>query len=65
MTSDLSGGIGLEKKKGDAVKKGEVLGYLHANDEQRLKAAKEKFLNAYSITDSCPKKEPLIKGILQ
>ena len=64
-TIDLSVGIVLEKKKGDAVKKGEVLGYLHANDEQRLKAAKEKFLNAYSITDSCPKKEPLIKGILQ
>ena len=64
-TIDLSVGIVLEKKKGDAVKKGEVLGYLHANDEQRLKAAKEKFLNAYCITDSCPKKEPLIKGILQ
>ena len=64
-TIDLSVGIVLEKKKGDAVKKGEVLGYLHANDEQRLKAAKEKFLNAYCITDSCPQKEPLIKGILQ
>ena len=39
-TIDLSVGIVLEKKKGDAVKKGEVLGYLHANDEQRLKAAR-------------------------
>ena len=47
------------------MKKGEVLGYLHANDGQRLKAAKEKFLNAYCITDSCPQKDPLIKGILQ
>lgn len=64
-TIDLSVGIVLEKKKGDAVKKGEVLGYLHANDEQRLEAAKDKFLNAYCITDSCPEEEPLIKGILQ
>ena len=62
---DLSVGILLEKKKGDAVKKGEVLGYLHVNDEQRLKAAKEKFLNAYFITDRQPEAEPLIKGILQ
>ena len=62
---DLSVGILLEKKTGDAVKKGDVLGYLHANDEQRLEAAREKFLNAYVITDSCPGKEPLIKGILQ
>jgi thymidine phosphorylase len=42
-----------------------VLGYLHANDEQRLEAAKDKFLNAYAITDSRPETEPLIKGILQ
>ena len=62
---DLSVGILLEKKKGDAVKKGDVLGYLHANDEQRLEAAKNKFLNAYAITDSRPETEPLIKGILQ
>ena len=62
---DLSVGILLEKKKGDAVKKGEVLGYLHANDEKRLEAAKEKFRSAYFITDYQPEAEPLIKGILQ
>ena len=26
-----------------------MLGYLHANDEQRLEAAKDKFLNAYGF----------------
>ena len=62
---DLSVGILLEKKKGDAVKKGEVLGYLHANDEKRLEAAKEKFRSAYFITGHQPEAEPLIKGILQ
>ena len=62
---DLSVGILLEKKKGDAVKQGEVLGYLHANDEKRLEAAKEKFRSAYFITGHQPEAEPLIKGILQ
>ena len=47
------------------LKKGEVLGYLHANDEKRLEAAKEKFRSAYFITDYQPEAEPLIKGILQ
>ena len=61
---DLAVGIVLEKKKGAAVKKGDVLGYLHANDEKRLEAAKEKFRNAYRITDRQPAAEPLIKGIL-
>ena len=56
---DLSVGILLEKKKG------EVLGYLHANDEKRLEAAKEKFRSAYFITGHQPEAEPLIKGILQ
>ena len=47
------------------MKKGEVLGYLHVNDAGRLETAKEKFLNAYMITDRQPEAEPLIKGILQ
>ena len=64
-TIDLSVGILLEKKKGDPVKKGEVLGYLHANDADRVEAAKEKFFNAYVISDKQPETEPLIKGILQ
>ena len=54
------GDLLLEKKKGDAVKKGDVLGYLHANDEQRLEAAKDKFLNAYAITASRPETEACI-----
>ena len=62
---DLSVGIILNKKKGDAVKAGEVLGYLHANDEKKLEAATEKFINAYLITENRPEAESLIKGILE
>ncbi len=64
----MSVGILLrKKKKGDAVKKGEVLGYLHANDEKRLEAAKEKFRSAAISSPKSirPEAEPLIKGILQ
>lgn len=62
---DLSVGIVLEKKKGDYVKTGEVLGYLHANEEKRLEAAIEKFRNAYRISAEKPDAEPLIKGIVE
>lgn len=62
---DLSVGIVLEKKKGDYVKAGEVLGYLHANEEKRLEAAIEKFRNAYRISAEKPDAEPLIKGIVE
>ena len=62
---DLSVGILLEKKKGDQVKKGDVLGYLHANDEKRLETAREKFIKAYTITEHKPSSEPLIKGIVE
>lgn len=62
---DLSVGIVLEKKKGDYVKAGEVLGYLHANEEKRLEAAIDKFRNAYRISAEKPDAEPLIKGIVE
>ena len=46
---DLSVGILLHKKVGDAVKKGEVLAELHANDAAKLALAKERLLAAYHI----------------
>jgi len=46
---DLSVGIVLNKKVGDHVKAGEVLAYIHANDEEKLNACKERLLAAYTI----------------
>ena len=46
---DLSVGIVLEKKVGDKVNAGDVLAWLHANDSEKLKAAKERLLSAYTI----------------
>lgn len=62
---DLSVGLVLHKKVGDAVKKGESLAAIYANDQKKLAAAKERFLGAYTIADEAVAKKPLIKGIVR
>ena len=61
---DLSVGLVLHKKVGDAVKKGESLATIHANDQAKLDMAKERFLQAYTIDEEPVEKKPLIKGIV-
>lgn len=61
---DLSVGIVLEKKVGDYVKKGEALAYIHANDADKLAAARERFYAAYTIAKERPEQGAFIKGIL-
>lgn len=61
---DLSVGIVLTKKVGDEVKKGEPIAYIHANDKDKLAAAKERFLKAYSYSETRPEKSKIIKHIL-
>lgn len=46
---DHGAGIVLVKKVGDPVKQGEVLAYLHTNQETRLEEARERLLGAYEI----------------
>lgn len=62
---DLSVGLVLCKKKGDFVHKGDVLAVMHGNDRSKMEAAKERFLNAYSFSDSPVPKESFIKGIVR
>ena len=61
---DLSVGLVLHKKVGDAVRKGDSLATIHANDQARLEAARERFLRVYTIGAEPVKKKPLIKGIV-
>ena len=61
---DLSVGIVLTKKVGDKVAKGETIAYIHANHEEKLVAAKERFLKAYSYSETQPLKTKIIKHIL-
>ena len=62
---DLAVGIVLKKKKGDAVKAGDVLAVLHANDEVKLSAALERLQKAYYITEEPPQASAFIKGIVE
>ena len=62
---DLSVGLVLNKKVGDHVKTGEPLAYIHANDRQRLEAAKERFYQAYSISEEPAASKVLIKKIIK
>lgn len=61
---DLSVGLVLNKKVGDFVKAGEKLAVIHANDSEKLRSAKERFLNAYSFSEMPVEKKKLIKGIV-
>jgi len=62
---DLSVGFYLKKKVGDYVKKGESLATIYANDLTKLESAKERFLKAYSYSDSPIVKTKFIKGIIE
>ena len=62
---DLSVGIVLKKKKGDYVKKGEVLAEVYANDMQKMKNAIDRLGKAYILTKEKPLESPFIKGIVR
>lgn len=62
---DLSVGIVLHKKVGDSVKEGEPLAQIHANDRKKLEAARERFLNAYTIGSDKPRPGEFIKEVLE
>ena len=44
-------GIVLNKKVGDEVKSGEVLAYIHTNDESKLQGATENIRDAFVISN--------------
>lgn len=61
---DLSVGVVLHKKIGDAVKKGEAIATIYANDENKRKQSEEIILKAYSIVEEKVEPITLIKGIV-
>lgn len=62
---DLSVGLILHKKVGDYVKVGESLAQIHANDKDKLEAAKKRFLTAYEFSNEALLEKILIKGIVE
>ncbi len=61
---DKSVGIILNRKISDGVQKGNILAYVHANDEQKGKEAVEKIKSAYKISEMKVEKEKTILGVI-
>ena len=57
---DLSVGIVFEKKKGDAVKKGDSIAVMHYNDETKIDAAFERLSNAVTIGEKDPGRKKIL-----
>lgn len=49
---EVESGIVLNKKIGDKVKRGEIVAYIHANDEKKAKEAVEKLKNIYIVKNT-------------
>lgn len=61
---DEAVGIILKKKIGDKVKVGDILGYIHANDDEKGKVAVQDLLNSYEFSKTNVKKPDYILKIL-
>ncbi len=61
---DKAVGIILNKKIADEVKKGDILAYVHANDEQKGNQAVEEIKSTYKISEMKVEKEKIILGVV-
>ena len=61
---DMSAGIYLSKKAGDAVAAGELLATVYGNDEEKVNTAAKELQEAYIIGENTPEKQPLIHKVI-
>ena len=61
---DHAVGIWLKKKIGDKVNKGDILAYIHANDEEKGKTAVEDLKQSYKIVKKPIENEKYILDII-
>ena len=62
---DLAVGIVLNKKRGEKVNKGDVLAYIHSNNEDKIEKARKSILENIVIEDSYDLNIPLIYDIVR
>ena len=62
---DLAVGIVLNKKRGDKVLKGEVLAYIHSNNEEKIERAKKDIIKNITIADSYDLNIPVVYEIIK
>jgi len=61
---DKAVGIVVNKKISDKVVKGDILAYVHANDEEKAKEAVRRIKDTYVISDKEVEKEKTILGVI-
>jgi len=61
---DHSVGVEILKKRGDKVKKGDVIARIYASDFQKIQKARELVEEAYHFTSTEPAKVPIIHGVI-
>lgn len=61
---DKAVGIVLNKKVADKVNKGDILGFIYANDEQKGNEAAKKLQDTYIISEQEVQKENVILGVI-
>lgn len=61
---DYSVGLYINKKIGDKINKGDTLAVLYGNDEEKVKAAKERFKGIYTITKEATVAPKHVLGIV-
>ena len=62
---DYGAGIWLNKKSGDAVKKGDVIATLYASDKKRLSDGAELFKQAVRLSKKKPAPYKIVKEIIK
>lgn len=62
---DLSVGIVLNKKRGDIIKKGDIIAYVHGNDELKSQKAVEDVLKNYNVSQDHENNIPLIYSVVR
>lgn len=62
---DLAVGIVLNKKRGDKVSKGDIIAYVHCNDESKGDKAVKDIINNYEIVPNYKEDKKLIYDIVR
>ncbi len=62
---DLTAGIRLCAKRGDRIRRGDVLGELFTSDESKLDSGAREFVSAMAVCDEKPADMPLIYGTIR
>lgn len=62
---DLAVGIVLNKKRGEKVQKGDIIAYIHSNDESKIEKATQGILKNYEIFTEMKDEIPLVYDVIR